>query len=130
MGILESLIEVSLAERGDFLKIRETLERIGIASKRSKKLFQSCHILHKRGRYYILNFKQLFALDGRETNFSEEDQARTNTIAALLDEWGLCEIVSTIDISQRVPMSLLKIIPFKDRDEWELISKYAIGKKR
>lgn len=130
MNVVDSMIEVRLNEQEDFLKVRETLERIGVASKRTQTLYQSCHILHKQGRYYIVHFKELFALDGRPTDFTEEDQARRNTIVKLLDEWGLVEIISTNDISDRLPMSAVKIIPFKEKDQWELVAKYNIGKKR
>ena len=124
----EKMLEVSLKEPDDFLKIRETLSRIGVASRKERKLYQSCHILHKQGRYYIVHFKELFALDGKETNLSENDIARRNTIANLLRDWGLVE---EIGISEPVaPLSQIKIISFKEKDEWILETKYNIGKKR
>ena len=124
----EKMLEVSLKEPDDFLKIRETLSRIGVASRKERKLYQSCHILHKQGRYYIVHFKELFALDGKETNLSENDIARRNTIANLLKDWGLVEVIGN---SQLVaPLSQIKIISFKEKDEWILETKYNIGKKR
>jgi hypothetical protein len=130
-NIIESMIEVRLKEADDFLKVRETLTRIGIASRKEKVLFQSCHILHKQGRYYIVHFKELFALDGKASNFSENDKARRNTIANLLAEW---ELISLVDVDKSsdltVPLSQLKILSFKEKDEWELTPKYNIGNKR
>ena len=124
----EKMLEVSLKEPDDFLKIRETLSRIGVASRKERKLYQSCHILHKQGRYYIVHFKELFALDGKITNLSENDVARRNTIANLLRDWGLVEVIG---ISEPVaPLSQIKIISFKEKDEWILEAKYNIGKKR
>ncbi|MDP7366357.1 MAG: translational repressor RegA [Candidatus Pacebacteria bacterium] len=130
-NIIESMIEVRLKEADDFLKVRETLTRIGIASRKEKVLFQSCHILHKQGRYYIVHFKELFALDGKASNFSENDKARRNTIANLLAEWELISLVD-VDMSSdlTVPLSQLKILSFKEKDEWELTPKYNIGNKR
>jgi hypothetical protein len=128
---VESMIEVKLRSAEDFLKIRETLTRIGVASRRDKVLFQSCHILHKQGRYYIVHFKELFALDGKPTNFSEEDQARRNTIANLLAEWDLIDIVD--DSRTKDPIATLnqiKILAHKEKSEWKLEAKYNIGKKR
>ena len=124
----EQMLEVSLKEPDDFLKIRETLSRIGVASRRERKLYQSCHILHKQGRYYIVHFKELFALDGKETNLSENDIARRNSIAKLLNDWGLVEIIGNTDMV--APLSQIKIISFKEKNEWILETKYNIGKKR
>ena len=124
----EQMLEVSLKEPDDFLKIRETLSRIGVASRRERKLYQSCHILHKQGRYYIVHFKELFALDGKDTNLSENDIARRNTIAKLLGDWGLVEIKGNTEPA--APLSQIKIIAFKEKDAWELCTKYNIGKKR
>lgn len=129
--ILDSLIEVRIAEQEDFLKIKETLTRIGVASRKDKKLYQSCHILHKQGKYYIVHFKELFALDGKPSNFSDEDKARRNTIAKLLSDWGLIKVVDEDMISDPVaPMSQIKIITHKEKNEWELVAKYNIGRKR
>ena len=124
----EQMLEVVLKEPDDFLKIRETLSRIGVASRKERKLYQSCHILHKQGRYYIVHFKELFALDGKETNLSENDIARRNTIANLLSDWGLVEVKG--DSTPTAPLSQIKIISFKEKDEWILETKYNIGKKR
>lgn len=129
-NVLDTLIEVRIAEEGDFLKIKETLTRIGIASRKDKKLYQSCHILHKQGRYYIVHFKELFALDGKASNFSDEDKARRNTIVNLLQEWGLLRAVEPISKESMAPMSGIKILSHKDKDGWELVAKYNIGKKR
>tara|TARA_Y100001938_G_scaffold130455_1_gene186437 strand:+ start:840 stop:1247 length:408 start_codon:yes stop_codon:yes gene_type:complete len=125
----DDLLEVTLKEPDDFLKVRETLTRIGISSKKEKKLWQSCHILHKRGKYYIVHFKELFALDGLPTNLSDNDIFRRNTIADLLEEWGLVDIVEKDPEDERVPIHHLKIIPHRDKGEWELCPKYHIGKK-
>ena len=124
----EQMLEVVLKEPDDFLKIRDTLSRIGVASRKERKLYQSCHILHKQGRYYIVHFKELFALDGKETNLSENDIARRNTIANLLSDWGLVEVKG--DSTPTAPLSQIKIISFKEKDEWILETKYNIGKKR
>ena len=125
------MLEVKLNESDDFLKVRETLSRIGVASRKEKKLYQSCHILHKQGRYFIVHFKELFALDGKTTNFSENDEARRNTIANLLTEWELISLVEPDKSSEpTVPLSQLKILSFKEKDEWELTPKYNIGNKR
>ena len=124
----EQMLEVSLKEPDDFLKIRETLSRIGVASRREKKLYQSCHILHKQGRYYIVHFKELFALDGKDTNLSENDIARRNSIAKLLKDWGLVNVIGNAE--NVAPMSQIKIISFKEKNEWILETKYNIGKKR
>ena len=124
----EQMLEVELKEPDDFLKIRETLSRIGVASRKEKVLYQSCHILHKQGKYYIVHFKELFALDGKQTNLSENDIARRNTIAKLLGDWGLVEIKGSTEPA--APLSQIKIIAFKEKDAWELCTKYNIGKKR
>ena len=125
------MIECTIDEPDDFLKIRETLTRIGVASRKDKTLFQSCHILHKQGRYYIVHFKELFALDGKPTNFSENDQARRNTIANLLAEWSLIKLVDSNKTSElTVPLNQLKILAYKEKDEWELTAKYNIGSKK
>jgi hypothetical protein len=128
---VENMVEVKLRSTEDFLKIRETLTRIGVASRRDKVLFQSCHILHKQGRYYIVHFKELFALDGKPTNFSDEDKARRNTIANLLAEWELIDIVDDVRTSEIIaPLNQIKIIAHKEKHEWKLEAKYNIGKKR
>ena len=124
----EQMLEVGLKEPDDFLKVRETLSRIGVASRKERKLYQSCHILHKQGRYYIVHFKELFALDGKETNLSENDIARRNSIAKLLKDWGLVDIKGHADVV--APLSQIKIISYKEKDEWILETKYNIGKKR
>ena len=125
----ESMLEVSLKEPDDFLKVRETLTRIGVASRKDKKLFQSCHILHKQGRYFIVNFKELFALDGKHSNLSENDIERRNTIAQLLADWGLISIVNSNIAENKAPLSQIKVISFKDKGNWTLETKYNIGKK-
>ena len=128
---VENLIEVTLAEKDDFLKIRETLTRIGVAAKKENVLYQSCHILHKQGKYYIVHFKELFALDGKPSSIVENDVARRNTIINLLSEWGLIKIVSPERIEElRAPLSQIKIIAHKDKTDWELVAKYNIGKKK
>ena len=128
---LSTMVEVSLTNEDDFLKVRETLTRIGVASRKDQTLFQSCHILHKQGKYYIVHFKELFALDGKPTDFGESDIGRRNSIANLLSEWGLIKVVSPQSILEpRVPISQIKILPFKEKDEWNLVPKYNIGKKR
>ena len=124
----EQMFEVLLKEPDDFLKIRETLSRIGVASRKERKLYQSCHILHKQGRYYIVHFKELFALDGKDTNLSENDIARRNTIVKLLSDWGLVTMKGTPE--PIAPLSQIKIIAFKQKDEWILETKYNIGKKK
>lgn len=125
-------VEVSLQQEDDFLKIRETLTRIGVASKKDKILYQSCHILHKKGRYAIIHFKELFALDGKETDLSENDLARRNAIAKLLEDWGLVTIVNKSQVENPPPifLSQIKIISHKEKDEWELVAKYNIGKRK
>ena len=125
---VDQMVEVTLNEQDDFLKVRETLTRIGIASRKDKTLYQSCHVLHKQGRYYIVHFKELFALDGKQTNLSENDIARRNTIAKLLSDWGLVNVKGTTDVT--APLSQIKIISFKEKDDWTLETKYNIGKKR
>lgn len=127
---LEELIEVTLPESDNFLKVKETLSRIGIASKKDKTLYQSCHILHKQGSYFIVHFKQMFLLDGKKSDFSVEDQARLNTIANLLDEWGLVKLVDKDKSNDPVaPLSQIKVLPYKEKNEWTLVTKYSIGKK-
>ena len=131
MALVDEMLEVRLRTREDFLKIKETLTRIGVASKKDKILYQSCHILHKQGRYFIVHFKELFALDGKETNFSEEDRARRNTITNLLAEWDLLDLVDANKSAENVaPVSQIKIISHRDKDDWNLVPKYSIGKKR
>ncbi len=128
---INNLVEVSLKKQDDFLKVRETLTRIGVASKKEKILYQSCHILHKQGKYYIVHFKELFALDGKPSNMSDSDVARRNTITNLLKEWDLVDVVDTNKTEDPVaPISQIKVLPFKEKDEWELVAKYNIGKKR
>lgn len=123
-------VEIILPEPDNFLKIKETLTRIGIASKKEKKLYQSCHILHKKGRYAILHFKELFILDGKDNNFSEEDAGRRNTIVNLLEEWELLEVVDASKTEDPIaPLNQIKIIPFKEKSSWEMVVKYNIGKK-
>ena len=128
---IEKLVEVLLAEKNDFLKVRETLTRIGVAAKNQNVLYQSCHILHKQGRYYIVHFKELFELDGKPASISENDIARRNTIANLMAEWGLCKLVDAPKSADPVaPLSQIKILPHKDKADWQLVAKYNIGKKR
>jgi len=130
MSVVDQLIEVRLVNEDDFLKVRETLTRIGVASKKDMKLYQSCHILHKQGKYYIVHFKELFALDGKPTNLSDEDVGRRNTIARLLDEWGLIELVDPSRSADPVtPLSQIKVLPHKEKAQWELVAKYNIGRK-
>ena len=123
------MIEIALEEPDDFLKVKETLSRIGVASRNDRKLFQSCHILHKQGRYYIVHFKELFALDGKPTNFSENDEARRNTITNLLQEWGLLNIIRGNTEENVAPLNQIKVLAYAEKDEWELVPKYNIGKK-
>lgn len=128
---IEELLEVNLKSEDDFLKVKETLTRIGVASRKEKILYQSCHILHKRGKYYIVHFKELFALDGKNTDFEDNDLARRNTITKLLQEWGLVQIVRASQAEQpTAPLSQIKIISYREKDEWELMAKYNIGKKK
>jgi len=124
----EQMLEVTLKEPDDFLKVRETLSRIGVASRKERTLYQSCHILHKQGRYFIVHFKELFALDGKDTNLSENDIARRNTIANLLNDWGLIEVRGSVE--PMAPLSQIKILSFREKDEWTLETKYNIGKKK
>lgn len=125
-----SMVEVTLKQPDDFLKVRETLTRIGVASRTEKKLYQSCHILHKQGKYYIVSFKELFLLDGKHSDFSDNDMQRRNRITKLLSDWGLVDVVSEILIEELCSMSQIKIIPHKEKSEWELIPKYQIGSKK
>ena len=124
------MVEVNLKEPDDFLKVRETLTRIGVASRKERKLYQSCHILHKKGQYYIVHFKELFALDGKKANLSENDLQRRNRIIKFLSDWGLVEIVKESSIKDAAPLSQIKVIAYKEKGEWSLESKYNIGKKR
>jgi len=130
MTSLDTFIEVKLHQEDDFLKVKETLTRVGVASEKNKTLYQSCHILHKRGKYYIVHFKELFALDGKPSSLDDEDLARRNTIANLLADWGLIELVNPkMSEENQAPMKFIKVIPHKEKHDWELISKYKIGKK-
>ena len=124
-----SMLEITLSEPDDFLKVRETLTRIGVASRKEKKLFQSCHILHKQGRYFIVHFKELFLLDGKKANLEDTDLARRNTIATLMSDWGLVDIQDTTSAKPLAPLRQIKIIPFKEKNQWELCPKYNIGNK-
>ena len=126
----ELMVEVQLNEPDDFLKVRETLTRIGVASRKEKKLYQSCHILHKQGRYYIVHFKELFALDGKHANLTSNDVQRRNRITQLLSDWGLIEVVNTDSIGDIAPLNQIKVLSFKEKDEWTLETKYNIGKKK
>ena len=131
MSLINTLVEVTLENEDDFLKVKETLTRIGVASKKNKTLYQSCHILHKQGKYYIVHFKELFALDGKDTNFSDEDKFRRNKIAFLLQEWGLLKIVESDSIQEsQAQMNHIKIINHKEKNDWELVAKYNIGRKK
>lgn len=125
----DSMLEVSLPEPDNFLKVRETLTRIGIASRKDKTLYQSCHILHKQGRYFIVHFKELFALDGKESNLTTGDVERRDTIASLLSDWGLLKILSDRKIEKSVSLSQIKVVPFREKVEWTLVAKYNIGSK-
>ena len=127
----ESMLEVTIKQPDDFLKVRETLTRIGVASRKDKTLFQSCHILHKQGKYYIVHFKELFALDGKPANFDQADIGRRNTIANLLSDWGLIKLVDPTKSAEPVaPLSQIKILPHKEKNEWTLEAKYTIGRKK
>jgi hypothetical protein len=129
--MIDTLVEVLLLNDENFLKIKETLTRIGIASRKDKKIYQSCHILHKQGKYYIVHFKELFMLDGKINNFDDEDKARRNTIVNLLEEWNLIKTVDPASIQEPVaPLSQIKILSHKEKGDWELVAKYSIGKKR
>lgn len=131
MITVDSFIEVTLKQSDDFLKVKETLTRIGIASEKNKTLYQSCHILHKKGKYYIVHFKELFALDGRPSSLTDDDIARRNTIVNLLSDWGLVGLVGIDKTKDPVaPMRLIKVIPFKQKNEWQLVSKYSIGRSK
>lgn len=123
------MLEITLNEPDDFLKVRETLTRIGVASRKEQKLFQSCHILHKQGRYFIVHFKELFLLDGKKSNFEESDMLRRNTIATLLSDWGLVKIIDRTQVNECAPLRLIKIVSFKEKSEWELCPKYNIGNR-
>ena len=125
---VDTMVECTLENPDDFLKVRETLTRIGVASRKDKTLYQSCHILHKQGKYYIVHFKELFALDGKRTNLSENDIARRNTIVNLLNDWGLISVINTAEPS--APLSQIKVISFREKNDWSLETKYNIGKKR
>jgi hypothetical protein len=128
---LNNFIEVTLKEQDDFLKVRETLTRIGVSSRKEKVLYQSCHILHKQGQYYIVHFKELFALDGKEATIDDNDISRRNAIANLLEEWGLVKIVNRQVMTDNIaPLHQIKIISFKEKEEWQLVTKYNIGKKK
>lgn len=128
--LIKSFVEVELTDSENFLKVKETLTRIGISSKKENKLYQSCHILHKRGKYYIVHFKELFALDGLADKLSEQDLARRNTISNLLEEWGLIKILTTeLTEEPTVPLSYMKILPYAEKKDWELVPKYNIGRK-
>mgnify|MGYP001200222615 FL=1 len=124
------MVEVTLGEPDDFLKVRETLTRIGVASRKEKKIYQSCHILHKQGKYYIVHFKELFALDGKNTNLSTNDVQRRNRIIQLLADWGLITIVTPTQISDLAPLNQIKVLSFKEKNDWTLESKYNIGRKK
>ena len=124
------MLEVTLREPDDFLKVRETLTRIGVASRKERKLYQSCHILHKKGKYYIVHFKELFALDGKSTNISENDLQRRNRISKLQSDWGLISIVDELGEDELAPLNQIKVLSYKDKGEWTLESKYNIGKKK
>ena len=123
------MLEIGLKEPDDFLKVRETLSRIGVASRKEKKLYQSCHILHKQGRYFIVHFKELFLLDGKKSNLEDNDIARRNTIVTLLSDWGLVQIIDRSKLGECAPLRQIKIIPHKEKNEWELCTKYSIGNK-
>tara|TARA_B100000073_G_scaffold337871_1_gene334314 strand:- start:3600 stop:4025 length:426 start_codon:yes stop_codon:yes gene_type:complete len=126
----DMMLEVTLREPDDFLKVRETLTRVGVASRKERKLYQSCHILHKRGKYYIVHFKELFALDGKPTNITSNDVQRRNRIAKLLSDWGLVDITRAEEAEDLAPLNQIKVLSFKDKGEWTLESKYNIGKKK
>jgi hypothetical protein len=129
--LLDSLIEVKIAEEEDFLKIKETLTRIGVASRKEKKLYQSCHIFHKQGKYYIVHFKEMFVIDGKPSNFSDEDKGRRNKIIQLLQEWGLLKVVEPNSINEPLAsMSQIKIINHKEKNDWILEAKYNMGRKK
>ena len=124
------MLEITLGEPDDFLKVRETLTRIGVASRKEQKLFQSCHILHKQGRYFLTHFKELFLLDGKKSNLEQSDLDRRNTIATLLSDWGLVEILNKSQVESKAPLRQIKIVSFKEKSDWELCQKYNIGNSR
>jgi hypothetical protein len=128
-ALLDSFLEITLNDPNDFLIVKETLTRIGIASRKNNTLYQSAHILHKQGRYYILSFLEFFKLDGKPSNFTEEDRARVNTIAALLEEWNLLKVVNPEKFSEKVPMSKIKVISHEEKNDYNLVSKYSVGNK-
>jgi hypothetical protein len=128
--VLDEFVEVILESPDDFLKVKETLTRIGVASKKDRKLYQSCHLLHKRGKYYITHFKEMFLLDGKTSTFSDEDRQRRNTIVNLLEEWGLISVINKDMIIDRMNLSNIKVLPYKEKDDWVLVSKYSIGNKQ
>lgn len=131
MNLIDTLVQIRLPNDENFLKVKETLTRIGIASHKEKKLYQSCHILHKQGNYYIVHFKELFMLDGKINNFDEEDKGRRNTIVNLLEEWGLVKTVDPNKIQDPIaPLSQIKILSHAEKNQWELVAKYSIGKKK
>ena len=131
MNLIDTLVQIELPNDESFLKIKETLTRIGIASRKEKKLYQSCHILHKQGKYYIVHFKELFMLDGKINNFDDGDKSRRNTIVNLLEEWGLVKVVDPKVVNDPVaPLSQIKILPHSEKDQWELVAEYSIGKKK
>lgn len=126
---IEKMVEIKLNQPDDFLKIKETLTRIGIASKKDKTLYQTCNILHKRSKYYIIHFKEIFNIEGKPSTLTLEDVARRNQIISLLDDWGLCQVVNYDMITTRSSMSSIKVVPYRERDQWNLVSKYTLGKK-
>ena len=129
--LIDDLVQIELTNEENFLKVKETLTRIGISSRKDKKLYQSCHILHKQSKYYIVHFKELFMLDGKINNFDEEDRGRRNTITNLLEEWGLIKVVDASKTQDPIaPISQIKILPHSEKGEWELVAKYSIGKKK
>lgn len=131
MNLVDTLVQIELPNDENFLKVKETLTRIGIASHKEKKLYQSCHILHKQGKYYIVHFKELFMLDGKINNFDEEDKGRRNTIVNLLEEWGLVKSVNAAQVQDPIaPLSQIKILSHAEKGQWELVAKYSIGKKK
>lgn len=126
---IDKMVEVKLNQPDDFLKIKETLTRIGIASKKDKTLYQTCHILHKRSKYYIISFKEIFNIEGKPSTLTLEDVARRNRIVSLLDDWGLCQVVTPDLITNKSSMSSIKVVPYREKDAWNLVSKYQLGKK-
>jgi hypothetical protein len=126
----DSMLEVTLPEPDNFLKVKETLTRIGIASRKERRLYQSCHILHKQGRYFLVHFKELFALDGKESNLTTNDVERRNTVAVLLEDWGLLKVLTPAQAEPQASLSQIKVLAFKEKNEWELVPKYNIGKKK